>query len=368
VTKTSEHVLVAGAGGLVGAAAVRHFAGRPGWTVTSASRRPPAAHRSVRHLAVDLADQEQTAAAVAPLTDVTRLVYAAVQEEPDLLAGWHDPAHIDRNARMLRNLLVPLQRAAPELQHVTLLQGPKAYGVHVGTMPIPAREGLSERREVPNFYWAQEDHLRDEQQGKEWTWTIFRPGLVIGQAVGGAMNLVAALGVHAALARRAGDVLDFPGLPGLIKQPTDVDLMARAFDWAGTATEARNEVFNIDNGELFTFDTIWPEIAAALGMRAGESRPVRLGELLPRRAAEWDELRHRHRLVAPPLADFLRQSARFADFSMGTGRDGVPAPAIMSTVKLRRAGFTEVLGTAEMFGKWFERYRAARLLPPLARR
>jgi nucleoside-diphosphate-sugar epimerase len=361
-----RHVLVAGAGGLVGAAAVRHFAGRPGCRVTSVSRRPPSAGTPARHLAVDLDDVARTAAAVADLGDVTHLVYAAVQEDPDLLAGWQDPAHIERNARMLRNLLGPLQAAAGGLRHVSLLQGPKAYGVHVGPMPIPAREGVSERRDVPNFYWLQEDYLREEQRGKEWTWTIFRPGLVVGQAVGGSMNLVAALGVYAALARLDGEPLHFPGLPGLVKQPTDVDLMARAFAWAGGAAAAQNEVFNIANGEVFTFDSVWPSIAASLGMDVGESRRASMAELLLPRADAWDRIRRQHGLVAPPLPEFLRQSAHFADFTLGAHHGSSPRPAIMSTVRLRQAGFHDVLGTEDMFAKWFARYRAAGLLPPVS--
>ncbi|HEY0501163.1 MAG TPA: NAD-dependent epimerase/dehydratase family protein [Kutzneria sp.] len=360
---SDRHVLVAGAGGLVGAAAVRHFAGRPGCTVTSVSRRPPPSGSGARHVAVDLGDEVRTASAVAQLTDVTHLVYAAVQEDADLLAGWRGTGHIERNARMLRNLLGPLQVAADGLRHVTLLQGPKAYGVHVGAMPIPAREGVSERRDIPNFYWLQEDYLREQQRGKPWTWTIFRPGLVIGQAVGGSMNLVAALGVYAALAQADGEPLRFPGLPGLIKQPTDVDLMARAFDWAQTAPEAGNEVFNIANGEVFTFDSVWPSIAAILGLEPGDPRRACLAELLPARADTWDRVRREHGLAAPSLPHFLRQSAHFADFTLGGQHGTSPRPAIMSTVKLREAGFHDVLGVGDMFAKWFARYRAANLLP-----
>jgi nucleoside-diphosphate-sugar epimerase len=313
---------------------------------------------------VDLDDEGQTAAAVAQVQGVTHLVYAAVQEDADLLAGWHDPAHIERNARMFRHLLQPLQAASNDLRHVALLQGPKAYGVHVGVMEIPAREGVSERRDIPNFYWLQEDYLRQEQLGKAWSWTIFRPGLVVGQAVGGSMNLVAALGVYAALARLEGEPLRFPGLPGLIKQPTDVDLMARAFDWAGSAPAARNEVFNVTNGEVFTFETIWNSIAENLGIAVGEPRRISLAAHLHENAAQWDHLRRRHGLTAPPLDAFLRQSARFADFTLGAQHGTTPRPAIMSAVKLRRAGFHDVLGTEEMFARWFSRYQSAGLLPP----
>lgn len=44
---------------------------------------------------------------------------------------------------MLRNLMEVLEPAAPSLNHVVLLQGTKAYGVHVRPLKVPAREGRS---------------------------------------------------------------------------------------------------------------------------------------------------------------------------------------------------------------------------------
>ena len=49
-------VLVAGATGLVGLAAVEHFAARSGWQVVALSRRRPELPAGVRHLPVDLTD------------------------------------------------------------------------------------------------------------------------------------------------------------------------------------------------------------------------------------------------------------------------------------------------------------------------
>ena len=40
-----------------------------------------------------------------------------------------------------------------------------------------------ERRDVPNFYWAQEDYLKARQPGRAWSWSVLRPGLVIGEAM-----------------------------------------------------------------------------------------------------------------------------------------------------------------------------------------
>jgi hypothetical protein len=38
-------------------------------------------------------------------------------------------------------------------------------------------------------------------------------------------------------------------------------------------------------------------------------------------------------------------------------------PSIVSTVKINRAGFTEMMDTEDMFRKWFKHARSSRLLP-----
>jgi nucleoside-diphosphate-sugar epimerase len=275
-----KHVLVLGATGLVGLAAVRHFAAQPGCRVTAVSRRrSPQWPEGIAHLSLDLDDAAATAAAFGAMESVTHVVYAAVQEQADLVAGWTDAEHVARNGRMLANVLAPLTRVATGLRHVAALQGPKAYGVHVRALPVPSREGRDERRDVPNFYWRQQDELIECQRGQAWSWTVFRPVMVVGESVGGSMNLVATLGVYAALMRELGSELPYPGALGLIKQPSDVDLIARAIDWAGEHDAAANQVFNIDNGEVFGFETVWPAIAEALGMGAGRAARVAAGRV-----------------------------------------------------------------------------------------
>ncbi len=123
---------------------------------------------TVRHLALDLTHEPECRAAADVFRDVTHLVYAALFEMPGLVEGWRNDQQITTNDRMLRNLLGPLLKAAPGLRHVTLLQGTKAYGVHVRPLAVPAREGRSEMREQPNFYWAQEDYLRAQQASRDW--------------------------------------------------------------------------------------------------------------------------------------------------------------------------------------------------------
>ena len=359
----AEHVLIAGATGVVGFAAMKHFSAQADCRVTAVSRRRPHETFGARFHSLDLTDGRACADLCASLGGVTRLVYAALYEKQGLVPGWLEQDQIETNQQMLENLFEPLERTSPALRHVALLQGTKAYGAHVGRVPIPARENRSELRDVPNFYWLQEDYLRARQDGKGWRWTILRPQVIFGMSLGAPMNLIPALGVSAALRKQRGEPLAFPGGLGPVLEAVDADLLARAIDWAGSSSEALNEIFNVTNGDVFAWQEIWPAIADSLGMEPGDPDPERLGESMPARAAEWEAIREKHDLVSPGLAEFVGESFHYADFCLAFGARGGLPPVLVSTIKLRQAGFGESMDTEAMFRKWFRLFQDQRLLP-----
>ena len=358
-----KKVVVAGATGLVGNAALRHFGALDGVDVVALSRRRPRNLYGAQHVALDLTDATQCARAAAELRGATHVIYAALYEAPNLVDGWRDPSQIETNDRMLRNLMGVLESAAPGLRHVALLQGTKAYGVHVRPLRVPAREDRSEMYEQPNFYWAQENFLRELQQRKAWHWSILRPVLIVGLAMGGAMDLVPPLGVYAAMLREAGRPLDYPGGAARVSQAVDVDLLARAIAWSGEAEAARNQAFNVTNGDVFTWENVWPAIADALDMKPGDAVPFALAREYPKWIAPWDDLRRSHDLISPGLEAFVGLSFQYADYTMRHGQTQSGPPSIVSTVKINQAGFTEMMDTEVMFKKWFRQARSVRLLP-----
>lgn len=358
-----KKVVVAGATGLVGNAALRHFGMSDLCEVVALSRREPRNLYGARHVPVDLTRDADCRRAAAELKGATHLIYAALYEAPQLVDGWRDAQQIRINDQMLRNLMGALEPVAPELRHVALLQGTKAYGVHVRPLTVPAREGRSELYEQPNFYWAQEDFLRELQAGKAWHWTILRPVLIVGLAMGGAMDLIPPLGVYAAMLAEQGRPLDYPGGAPRVSQAVDVDLLARAIAWSGEAKVAQNEAFNVTNGDVFTWENIWPAVADALEMKPGNAVPLSLAKASADWAEPWDAVRHKRALVSPGLADFVGLSFQYADYSLRYGHTESGPPSIVSTVKINRAGFTEMMDTEDMFRKWFRQARAERLLP-----
>ena len=196
-------VVVFGATGVIGRAALVHFSQLPDCDVVGVSRRA-ADVEGVTHVPLDLLDRR-----------------ACELGEPS--HGWHDARRVrrasrspttwppagataalmERNLTMFANALEPVLDAAGEtLEHVSLLQGAKAYGLHVGRSTVPAKE-RAPRDDHDNFYFLQEDRLRALAAGAQWSWTILRPQVVYGQSFGSPMNLVPAIGVYGGVAPRA---------------------------------------------------------------------------------------------------------------------------------------------------------------------
>ena len=355
-------VLVAGASGLVGYAAARHFARLPGWRVIAVSRRVPDDLDRVELASVDLMDRERCAEVFGAMHDVTHVVYAALYEKPGLFQGWRDRDQMETNRRMLEHLFEPLRTVAP-LRHVTLLQGTKAYGAHLHAIPIPAKE-RAPRDPHDNFYWLQEDYLRERQQGQAWTWTILRPQVVFGESLGSHMNMIPAIGVYAALLREEGRPLSFPGGPPWVREAVDADLLARACEWAATSPACANEIFNINNGDVFEWRHVWPAIAETLGMAVGPDEERSLAAEMPPREAEWRAIVRKYRLRAPErLAEFVGQGFIYADGQFAYGAKRTPPTTLVSTIKARQFGFGDCMDTEDMFRKWFRRFQERRWLP-----
>ena len=134
--------------------------------------------------------------------------------------------------------------------------------------------------------------------------------------------------------------------------------------WAADAPAARNEIFNVTNGDVFSWHDVWPSIASVFDMDVGDPAPTHLAEAMPPRAPEWAALVARHALDAPAeMERFVGGSWAYADILFGASGQARPAPALLSTVKLRQAGFPDCVDTEDMFCDWLRELQRRRLLP-----
>ncbi|MEE2060369.1 SDR family oxidoreductase [Rhodococcus artemisiae] len=348
-------VLVAGDGGLIGSYAAREYSNL-GWTVHGVSRRDlpdvPWQHRSV-----DLLDTDEAKNALADLSDVTHLVFAAYIERPT------DPELIEVNDALLRNTLDALQAAGAPLRHVTLYQGGKAYGHHLGFFNTPAKE-TDARLIAPHFYYTQEDLLRRVAAERNFTFTALRPEGVTGYATGNPMNLLLVIGVYAAICKELGLPMRFPGTRAaydVLYQTTDAELLGRATVWAGSADTAANQVFNVNNGDQFRWSQLWPRFAEHFGMEYAPPQQMSLTDAMPNRADVWQRLVEKHHLVPTPFEKLVAWPV--GDFLFHHEADN-----ITSTVKIRQAGFADALVTETRLLQLFDRLVERKVLPPITPR
>ena len=353
-------MLIVGATGLIGRAALNFFHDRDDWRVISLSRRRPDLDADC-HLGADLTNRTSLAACRASLAGVTHILYAALHEREDLVAGWRHQRQMQTNLAMFRNLMDLVSDCAGDLTHVSLLQGTKAYGIHVEPMRAPAKERWP-RHPHENFYWLQEDELTQRQAGASWDYTIWRPQAVFGQAVGSPMNLIAALGVYASICRETGQPCRYPGGVPIVTEATDARLIARAVEWASGNPAAANQTFNITNGDVLLWPNLWPTLCTHFNVEPDLPGLQILTDTMPAMAPVWDSIVETHGLVNHSMHQLVGGSWQFLDRAMRAGAGHAP-PSLVSTIKLRQAGFHDCLDTEDSLVYWLSEMQNARLLP-----
>lgn len=352
----TRSALVVGATGIQGSAIARQLV-EQGWAVHGLSRTP-GAQPGVSPVAADLLDPAALATAlhgIAP-THVFLTSWLRMATEAE---------NIRVNAAMVRNLFDAL-RPTGSVRHAALVTGLKhylgpfeAYGK--GSLPqTPFREEQG-RLEVDNFYYAQEDELFAAAEQDGFTWSVHRPHTVIGKAVGNAMNMGTTLAVYATICRETGRPFRFPGSAAQwngLTDMTDARQLAAQVIWAAETPAARNEAFNIVNGDIFRWSWMWPRLAEWFGIAAegfdGAPRP--LEAQMQDDAPLWAGIAARHGLVEADIGRLA--SAWHTDADLGR-----PIEVVTDMSKSRRLGFTGYVATDQAFFDLFEELRADRLIP-----
>ncbi len=349
--------LLLGARGLVGRAVVAALEAEGGSEIVGLARGAPNFPTAVQFFSCDLTDRAACEATFKKpeLDAITHIVYAALQELPDLIAGWQDPLQIETNTRMLENVLDFLEPR----DHFTLLQGTKAYGAHLAPMKLPGRE-TDPRHPGGNFYWEQEDLVRARQRDATWTFSIMRPQIVCGVAVGSPMNMVMAIGIYAAVMRKLGEPLRFPGRGGFVTEAADADLLARAILWAGREPACANETLNVTNGDVLEWLSLWGVFADVFGIPEAEPKPTLLSQRLPPLAGVWDDIVLEHGPQPYTMTELVGDSWQFADAVLGYGGG---RSTLLSTIKIRELGFHECVDTEQMFRGQLAALQDLRILP-----
>ncbi|MEV8237241.1 SDR family oxidoreductase [Rhodococcus sp. NPDC077669] len=344
--------VVVGANGVIGGNLVEHLQRTGDWNIIGLSRRGGIDSERVQHIAVDLLDGDETRRRLSHLTDVTHIFYAAYQERPT----WAEL--VPPNLAMLVNVVTVIEDSSPNLEHVSLMQGYKVYGAHLGPFKTPARE-TDPPHMPPEFNIDQQQFLESRQVGKRWSWSAIRPSVVCGVALGNPMNLATVIAVYATMCKKLGVPMRFPGKPGAfgsLLEMTDASLLAEATVWAATTPACANQAFNITNGDMFRWNDMWPRIANIFGLDTATPLPMSLADVMADKEPLWNSIVAEHELKPTPYRDV--SSWAFGDFVFSWDYD-----VISDGSKARRMGFHRFVDTEAMFAGIVTDLRRQRIIP-----
>ncbi len=343
--------LVAGASGIVGIGMTRRLVA-DGWRVLCASRSGGGDIEGTEGIALDLMDPRACREVLSVHGDITHVFFAAYQPAASRAA------EVAPNLAMLRNLVDAVSASAPRLQKVVLTTGAKFYGIQWGQSKTPCRES-DPRQLPPNFYYDQEDFLRQAQQGQGWSWVNLIPPFVSGFAVGNPMNLVMGVGIYAAVSKEMGLPLRFPGSTGAydaLHQIADAGIIGSAASWAAHADAAANQAFNVSNGDPARWRNTWPVIAQGLGMEWAEPKTMPLADVMPDQQPLWDRISARHGLRRIDINRIVNWA--WVDYMLRMSHD-----VLLETGKIRRAGFHDCIETDRVFVQRLHELQQHKVLP-----
>ena len=344
--------LVVGARGVIGGNLVEHLQTLGDWEIIGLSRRGGDSADGVRHIAVDLLDPEDTRHKLGALDHVTHIFYAAYQDRP----SWAEL--VAPNVAMLVNTIDAVEPIAAGLQHVSLMQGYKVYGAHLGPFKTPAREDDPPHM-PPEFNVDQQKFLEQRQAGAAWSWSAIRPSVVCGFALGNPMNLAVLIATYATIAKELDVPLRFPGRPGAwtsLIEMTDAGLLAEATVWAATTPACANQAFNINNGDIFRWQDMWPVIADYFDIDSAAPLPMSLETVMDDKQGVWDAIVADNDLAPTPYSDV--SSWAFGDFVFAWDYD-----VLADGSKARRLGFGRHVDSRAMFTGIFDDLRTRRIIP-----
>lgn len=350
--------LVVGSTGITGSNLAHELISQ-GWTTYGLARNPNRSVSGLNPVQADLLDEKS-------LTDALENIAPTHIFFTTWMRNDTEEENIRINSALVRNLLQALS-SKKSVKHVALVTGLKHYlgpfeaYANAGSLPeTPLRE-TQPRLEYPNFYYAQEDAVYEAAERDHFTWSIHRPHTVIGYAIGNLMNMGTTLAVYASICKETGAKFIWPGSAAQwngLSDVTDARVLAKQLVWASTAEAAKNQAFNVTNGDVFRWKWLWYRIADYFGIEAeGYNDSVKpLEKELEDKQEIWKEIARRYELKENDLSKLA--SAWHTDLDLGR-----PIEVMTDVSKSRKAGFTVFESTEDSFFDLFEKLKEERIIP-----
>lgn len=349
--------LVVGVTGITGSSLAEKLI-KKGWKTYGLSRNPDTNITGLIPIAANLLNKE-----------ILQKSLAEVKPTHVYISTWMRKAteaeNIKVNGEMIKNLLDALS-PQKSVEHVALVTGLKHYlgpfeDYAKGASPqTPFREEQP-RLDTPNFYYAQEDEVYAAAERDGFTWSIHRPHTVIGKAVGNLMNMGTTLAVYASICKEKKEPFIWPGSEAQwegITDMTDAKVLADQLIWASTTEAAKNEAFNVTNGDIFRWKWMWKQISAYFQVEnqgySGAIQP--LEKQMEGYEGVWEEIAIKYNLKENNLSKLASPWHSDLDLSR-------PIEIMTDMSKSRKLGFITYKPTLDSFIELFEELRSDNLIP-----
>ncbi|XP_047312337.1 (S)-8-oxocitronellyl enol synthase CYC2 [Impatiens glandulifera] len=368
--------IIFGVTGLVGKELAKKLLSEPGWKVYGIARRPEAIPAAVQNpkkynfISCDLLNPTETHQKLNSHLDpqyVTHMFWVT-------WAGQHPldtKECYEQNKAMMANALNAILPRAKSLKHFSLQTGTKHYvslqAPFNSKSPRFFSEDIHRARPVQyNFYYALEDLLREKLAGKV-SWSVHRPGLIMGSSRRTLFNVMGTLCVYGTICK----YLNMPFLFGgtrdcweeMFIDGSDAQLVAKQHVWAATSDHeysGQGQAFNAINGESFSWKKAWPSIGMKFGVEVTRmenfSEEFTFAAAMADMGRVWKEIVKREGLVETEIGDLANWEFMDCLFRC-------PVKMLGTREKADRMGFRTRCDTTESILYWIEIMRKEKLIP-----
>ena len=138
----------------------------------------------------------------------------------------------------------------------------------------------------------------------------------------------------------------------------DAELIAEHQIWAAVDPYAKNEAFNISNGDVFKWKHFWKVLAEQFEVECAEfeeGEKLSLVEMMKGKESVWEEIVREKGLLPTKLEDV--GVWWFVDIILGAGR-------MLDTMnKSKEHGFLGFRNTKNAFISWIDKVKAYKIVP-----
>ncbi|KAI4306616.1 hypothetical protein L6164_029877 [Bauhinia variegata] len=367
--ETCSVAVIFGVTGLVGKELVRKLTSKS-WKVYGIARNPeltPTIKSSCYHfISCDLLNPLETQKKLSSLHDVTHLFWVTWASQFPLDS--HESC--EQNKAMMANALNSILSVAKNLKHVSLQTGTKHY---VSLQPpFEEKEELHYYNEdcprvtrAHNFYYALEDLLMERLNGKV-SWSVHRPGLLLGSSVRSFYNFMGSLCVYGSICKCLNLPFVFGGTRKCWEESyidgSDARLVADQHIWAATESDTvttNGQAFNAINGPSFTWKEIWPALGEKFGVQVPDEMFTEnfwFSIAMADKKQVWEEMVEKNGLVQRKMEDLANWEFLDALFRY-------PSKLLGSREKVDRLGFVSRIKTVNSILYWIDCMKGEKVIP-----